>query len=157
MELFIKRLIDKLDEVVPVSMVHTLIEQPLGSVMHDSYIRLHARLDLADEYSPYVEIELYPHQFSYIEILYAYTFPNKSILIPESQFLSKIQENENITGEKVVPIEKETEYFYELFYGEELEIPTNNSSIDEVIEDIILNVKEIIFSSGYGVEVEVEG
>lgn len=154
MELFIKRFIDKLDEAVPVSMVHTLIEQPLGAVMHDSYIRLHARLDLVDENSPYLEIELYPHQFNYIEILYAYTFPNKSILIPESQFLSKLKVNDGLTGEKVVPIEKEEEYFYELFYGEEVEIPKNNANIDRVIEDIITNVKEIITSSGYGAEVE---
>lgn len=154
MELFIKRFIDKLDEVVPVSMVHTLIEQPLGAVMHDSYIRLHARLDLVDEDSPYVEIEMYPHQYRYLEILYAYTFPNKSILVPENQFISKLKENEKITGEKVVPIINNEEYFYEVFYGEELEIPNNNASIDAVINEIVLNIKEIIMASGFEVEDE---
>lgn len=150
MELFIKRFIDLLDEVVPVSMVHTLIEQPLGAVMHDSYIRIHARLDLIDEYSPYVEIEIYPHQYKYIEILYAYTFPNKSVLISEGLFLDKIKENENITGEKVFPIFNDDDYFYELFYGEEIEIPNNNTGIDDIIREIVSNIKKNITISGYG-------
>ncbi len=154
MELFIKRFIDLLDEVVPVSMVHTLIEQPLGAVMHDSFIRLHARLDLADEDSPYVEIEMYPHQHGYLEILYAYTFPNKSILIPESQFVNKLKANDKITGEKVVPIVNNEEYFYEVFYGEKLEIPNNNASIDAVINEIVLNIKEMITINGYEVDGE---
>lgn len=154
MELFIKRFIDKLDEVVPVSMVHTLIEQPLGAAMHDSYIRIHARLDLVDEDSPYVEIEMYPHQYSYIEILYAYTFPKKSILIPEVQLLNNLNDNSNITGEKVIPLANNDEYFYEVFYGEELEVPKNNASIDVVIDEVVANIKEIITISGYTVEDE---
>lgn len=154
MELFIKRFIDKLDEVVPVSMVHTLIEQPIGAVMQDSYIRLHARLDLVDEDSPYVEIEMYPHQFSYIEILYAYTFPMKSILIPEGQFLNKLVENSNIIGEKVISIRNNEEYFYEVFYGEEFEIPKNNANIDAVIDKVVTNIKRMITISGFEVEEE---
>lgn len=60
MELYIKRFIDVLDDKMPVTMVHTVVEQALGAVMIEHHIIIHARLDLTDQDSPYIEFELYP-------------------------------------------------------------------------------------------------
>jgi len=152
MELFIKRFIDLLDEMVPVSMVHTLIEQPLGAVTHDSYVKIHARLDLIDENSPYVEIEIYLYDFNNLEALYAYTYPKESILVSEKEFINKLTSNENLTAEKVLPVNDEENFFYEVFYSEEIEIPNNNGAIDELVHQIVPKVKEWLTIGGYRVE-----
>ncbi|GBF11017.1 MULTISPECIES: hypothetical protein [Tepidibacillus] len=149
MELFIKRFIDLLDEMIPVSMVHTLIEQPLGAVIHDSYVRIHARIDLADEDSPYVEIELYPYHPNQMDCLYAFTFPQKGILVNENDFVNKLKEQEELKIQKVTSIEENEDYFYEVFYEEQMKIPENNAKKDELIDQMISKIKDWLYISGF--------
>lgn len=149
MELFIKRFIDLLDELSPVSMVHTIIEQPLGAVVNDSYVKIHSRLDLIDEFSPYVEIELYPYDTNYIELLLAYTFPKNGIKINEENFINKIRIDQVATAEKVIPIDDPDNYFYEVFIVENLEIPEGNGAIDELVHQTIPKIQEWLSLGGY--------
>jgi len=149
MELFIKRFIDLLDEEIPVSLVHTLTEQPLGAVMVDHYVRIHARLDLIDEESPFVEIELYPYSEQKLVALYAYTYPIQGLNIGESEFINKLKSDNKINAEKIVPIDNEKDYFYEIFYEEELEIPENNAMIDGMINKLVPAIKEWMTIGGY--------
>lgn len=149
MELFIKRFIDLLDELVPVTMVHTMIEQPLGAVTHDYYIRLHARLDLADEDSPFVEIELYPYTQNDVELLYAYTYPQEGINLSESEFIQKIKANNNLKLEKIVSLDESETYYYESFYEEDLTIPDENGAIDELIHTIVPKIKDLLLIGSY--------
>lgn len=154
MELFIKRFIDLLDEVAPVSMVHTLIEQPLGSVSHDSYVKIHSRLDLVNEESPFVEIELYPYDDQHIEALFAYTYPSEGIRLGEEEFVNRLNV-EYIQAEKVTPIDQDDETtYYEVFYEEDINIPLNNGGIDEVIHQLVPKIKEWLMIGGYELEEE---
>lgn len=149
MELFIKRFIDLLDEMVPVTMVHTLTEQPLGALIHDYYIRIHARLDLADEDSPFVEIELYPYSYNHIEAVYAYTYPNKGMTISESEFTEKIKARVKVQAEKITPLDEEEPDYFELFYQENMDIPKDNRDIDQLIHEIVPKVKDWLSIGGY--------
>ncbi len=149
MELFIKRFIDALDEVAPVTMVHTLIEQPLGAVVHDYYIKIHARMDLVDEDSPYVEIEMYPYEKNKVEVLFAYTFPKNSIIINEETWKQQLTNLPNEKADKVIPMENEEDYHYELFYEEDFYIEDNHTKMDELIQQKISKIKEWLLISGY--------
>lgn len=156
MELFIKRFIDLLDETSPVSMVHTLTEQPLGAVTNDYYIRIHSRIDLVDEVSPYVEIELYPYEYKKIECLFAYTYPKQGIRITEEQFIRKILDNNKVKAEKITPLKDENDYYYEVFYEEEINIPENSGETDKLIHEIIPKIKEFLTIGGFSTDEEVE-
>ncbi|TCS84015.1 hypothetical protein [Tepidibacillus fermentans] len=149
MELFIKRFIDLLDEEIPVSMVHTLIEQPLGAVMNESYVMIHARKDLVDGDSPYVEIEIYPIDYHKVRFLFAFTFPKNSIQIDQSKFEDKLKENKNIKAEKIIPLDHTEEGYYEIFAESEWKIPENNAEVDQVIVKIVEYIEEWMSSSGY--------
>lgn len=149
MELFIKRFIDLLDEMVPVSMVHTLVEQPLGAVMHDYYIKIHARMDLLDEDSPYAEIELYPFEQNRIEILYAYSYPRKSIHIPENDFINRLKENEWVRADKIIPVTDEENYYFEVFFEEELHVTEHHGAMDELIHQKVPEIKQWLSIGGY--------
>ena len=152
MELFIKRFIDLLDEMIPVSMVHTLTEQPLGAVIHDYYIRIHARLSLADEESPFVEIELYPYENNRLEALFAYTYPSEGIAIGEEEFVQKIQKD-HVKGEKVIPMDEEG-FAYEIFYEMDLNVPENEAEMDKYIHQLVPQVKDWLTIGGYEIENE---
>ena len=150
MELFIKRFIDLLDEMVPVTMVHTLIELPLGAAMPDNYVKLHARLDLADEGSPFVEIELYPYESNNnIELLYAYTYPQEGIIISEDKFIEKLKIEKHARSEKITPLNEEAAYFYEVFYEEQIEVPKQNGEVDELIHRLVPKIVDWLSLSGY--------
>ncbi|MFV9510810.1 hypothetical protein [Tepidibacillus sp. LV47] len=149
MELFIKRFIDLLDEEIPVSMVHTVIEQPLGAALNDSYVLIHARKDLAAEDSPYVEIEIYPIDYRKARFLFAFTFPKDSIQIDKTKFEEKLKSGKNIKAEKIIPLQNTDEEYYELFAENEWNLPENNAEIDQAIGEILEIIKEWMSSSGY--------
>ncbi|WP_339062438.1 hypothetical protein [Tepidibacillus marianensis] len=148
MELFIKRFIDLLDEKIPVSMVHTVIEQPLGSLMNDSYVMIHARKDLVDEDSPYIEIEIYPLDYHKVHFLFAYTFPKNSIRVSQNEFEEKLKSDKNLSADKIVALGSDDVY-YELFAENEWEIPENNAEIDQIIVEILEFIEEWMSSCGY--------
>jgi len=149
MELFIKRFIDLLDEMVPVTMVHTLVEQPLGAVLHDYYITIHARLDLVDENSPFVEIELYPYETNKIAALFAYTYPKKSIFLSEEALIEEWQKSANAKVEHVLPLDKEEDDYYEMFYEETYQIKENHAEMDEFIHQKVPEIKHWLAIGGY--------
>lgn len=150
MELFVKRFIDLLDEKMPVTMVHTIVEQPLGAVMLEHHIRIHARLELTDKESPFLEIDLFPNNQHEIEIIYAFTFPKRGIEVKEDVFIKNIMDNPNIQGKKIVPIENTDDYYYEAFYAVNARIPENNIEIDESINQLISEISRIMAISEYG-------
>lgn len=154
MELFIKRFIDLLDEIVPVTMVHTLVEQPLGAVIHDYYIRLHTRLDLANEESPYLEIELYPLNDKSIKVLYAFSYPKSGIVNSETEFVNKITLDSEAQIEKIIPLRDVENYTYELFYDEQIDIPDQKDEIDPIINKLTTKIKDRLNIGGYEVEKE---
>lgn len=148
MELFIKRFIDLLDEMAPVSMVHTMIEQPLGAVMNDSYTKIHARLDLIDENSPFVEIELYPYSNNQLEVLLAFTIPSSGMTISEDDFVKNISKRSEKL-EKIISLLNEEDTYYEIFTSNQIEIPVNNAEIDKKINEITSMIKDNLTSGGY--------
>ncbi|OEF95502.1 hypothetical protein BHF71_04735 [Vulcanibacillus modesticaldus] len=150
MELFIKRFIDILDETVPVTLVHTLIEQPLGAVIHDHYIKIHGRLDLANDESPYVEIEIYPYESRYIHALFGITYP-KAGIINETEFIEKIKQEHEIQVEKVISIAEEDNFYYRVYYEEQINVPENNGEKDQLLKKLISKIKERLLISGYEV------
>lgn len=154
MELFIKRFIDLLDEVAPVSMVHTIIEQPLGAIINESYVKIHARADLADEDSPFIEIELHPTTYDEINILYAYTYPISGISVTQAEFLAKINNINNVFAEQITPLNSEELGYYELFIEEEIKVSKNQGELDKQIHDIILVMMSWLTIGGYKIEKE---
>ncbi len=149
MELFIKRFIDLLDEKVPVKMVHTVIEQPLGAIINNSYVRVHASTILNDEKSPYIEIELYPQNHNNIKLLYALSFPKDGIFITENDFINSISKFSGIKIRKVSPVENINEYLFEVFYEEDVLIPKNNTDIDSSISEIVSKIIDMLSTSEY--------
>lgn len=147
MELFIKRFIDLLDERIPVSMVHTLVEQPLGAIINDSYLRIHARVDLLDEDSPFVEMELYPFEFDKIEAQMAFNYPDGSIKVSEEAFVDKIQKSGG-KGEKITLLGNDQGTHYEMFQGFEIQIP-QKSEMDETIEELVGKIYYWLTIGGY--------
>lgn len=154
MELYIKRFIDVLDDKMPVTMVHTVVEQALGAVMIEHHIIIHARLDLTDQDSPYIEFELYPKNKKEIEIILAFTFPKKGIVAGEDEFINKLLNQSNILAERIVPLEDEDNYYFEAFCNKNINIPMNNNEIDKNINQLVSEIFEIFAISGYGIEEE---
>ena len=147
MELFMKRFIDLLDERIPVSMVHTLVEQPLGAIVNDSYLRIHARLDLLDEDSPFVEMELYPYEFDKIEVQMAFNYPGGSINVDENT-LSSVIEQAGGKGEKVVLLGDYQGTYFEMYQGLDIQVP-QKSEMDETIEEIVGKIYDWLLIGGY--------
>jgi len=148
MELFFKRFIDLLDEEIPVSMVHTVTEQPLGSLMNDSYIMVHARKDLVDDDSPFLELEIFPLNDSKVRFIFAFIFPKNSIEVDQSEFEKKLKSDSNLVADKIIDLAL-NDFHYELFAENEWEIPENNAEIDQIIVEILEFIEEWMNSCGY--------
>ncbi len=155
MELFIKRFIDLLDERIPVSMVHTLVEQPLGAIVNDSYLRIHARLDLLDEDSPFVEMELYPYEFDKIEAQMAFNYPKGSIKVDENTLTTAIEQAGG-KGEKVTLLGDHHGTYFEMYQGLDIQVP-QKSEMDETIEEIVGKIYDWLLIGGYQPEEGDEG
>jgi hypothetical protein len=151
-ELFTKRFIDLLDERAPVTMVHTVTEQPLGSVVTDSYTLIHARIDVADEDSPYAEIEVFPLSHKVFEVVCDLTLPKTGLKNDEPHILRAAKAlHEPIQVYKVQDTDTQ-EIEYDMHMEFEVEGSENKSELDQIIEDLIEEIVAVLKVGGYEIE-----
>lgn len=151
-ELFTKRFIDLLDERAPVTMVHTIAEQPLGSVESDSYTLIHTRIDVADEDSPFAEIEVFPLSSKFFEVVCDLTLPQAGLNNDEQHIIRAAKAlHEPIKVYKVQDTDTQ-KVEYDMHMEFEVEASENKSELDQIIEELIEEIVAVLKVGGYQID-----
>lgn len=151
-ELFTKRLIDLLDERAPVTMVHTVLEQPLGSVENESYTLIHARLDVADEDSPTAEVQILPVETMRFAVICDVTVPLTGSANDEEHLIKGAASLQK--GIEVYKVEDMIKggVEYDIHFEFDIRGSENKSELDQIIEDVIEGIVAVLRVGGYCVE-----
>lgn len=151
-ELFTKRLIDLLDERAPVTMVHTVMEQPLGSVENETYTLIHARLDVADEDSPTAEVQVLPVDTQRFTIICDVTVPLTGSANDEEHLIKGAASLHK--GIRIFKVEDKLNggVEYDIHFEYDVRGSENKSELDQIIEEVIEGIVAVLRVGGYRVE-----
>jgi hypothetical protein len=147
-ETFIKQFIDIMDEQAPVTIVRNRLELPLGSVSAEQSTWIHARLDLLDDASPYVDVVMTPQQ-EHVQVGYIVHLPSNDE-IKDEQLVKNTETLEHIDSISVLQPLKGTESDWYVIKGHmQVPLADDHNDMNSLTYELSREILSVMRSTGY--------
>ncbi|GIM47340.1 hypothetical protein DNHGIG_28890 [Collibacillus ludicampi] len=147
-ETFIKQFIDIMDEQAPVTIVRNRMEMPLGSVCAEQSTWIHARLDLLDDASPYVDVVMTP-QNEQVQVGYIVHLPSNDEMTDE-QLVRNTQQMDHIDSISVVqPIKGSKTDWYVIKGHMDVQLADEQNNMNSLTHELSNQIVSVMRSTGY--------